>query len=104
MLTGNRKPAAHDSVKQPNQDHERSRLALNTAVQLAGAMYSRLTTQANARPGELQLIIADNELPDSYRGGRTQIDFDYDRPTVSTIEHPGPARVSPISTVELEDV
>jgi hypothetical protein len=26
MLTGNRKPAAHDSVKQPNQDHERSRL------------------------------------------------------------------------------
>jgi rubrerythrin len=80
------------------------RLALNTAVQLAGAMYSRLTTQANARPGELQLIIADNELPDSYRGGRTQIDFDYDRPTVSTIEHPGPARVSPISTVELEDV
>ncbi|GAA4181165.1 hypothetical protein GCM10022252_05090 [Streptosporangium oxazolinicum] len=76
------------------------RLALNTAVHLAEAMYARLTIQVNAMPGRLQLIIADNELPDNYRGGREQIDFDYATPTVSTIDHPGPAQVSPISVVE----
>jgi hypothetical protein len=35
------------------------RQALNTADRLTDAMYARLTTQANARPGKLQLIIAD---------------------------------------------
>lgn len=79
------------------------RQALNTANQLTDAMYARLTTQANAAPGKLQLIIADNELPDTYRGGREQIDFDYDRPTISTISHPGPAQVSTIGTEGSEE-
>ncbi|ROO87862.1 hypothetical protein EDD29_5509 [Actinocorallia herbida] len=80
------------------------RLALNTATNVAAAMYRRLTTQADARPGKLQFIIADNELPDTYRGNQAQIDFDYDHPTVSTIEHPGPAQVARIATGELEDI
>ena len=48
------------------------RLALNTATHLAQAMYRRLTTLADSKPGRLQIIIADNELPATYRGNHTQ--------------------------------
>jgi hypothetical protein len=30
-------------------------------------------------------IIADNELPPTYRGSHTEIDFDYSQPTVATM-------------------
>ncbi|MEV6524537.1 AAA family ATPase [Longispora sp. NPDC051575] len=69
------------------------RLALNTAERTAAALYRRLVTQADANPGKVQMIIADNELPSTYRGEFDEIDFDYTSPTVSTIEHPGPAGV-----------
>ncbi|MFE2750518.1 hypothetical protein ACFXGA_00790 [Actinosynnema sp. NPDC059335] len=72
------------------------RLALNTATNLTEATYRRLTTQVGVLPGRLQVIIADNELPDTYHNHYAQIVFDYDHPTVSTIEHPGPARVTTI--------
>lgn len=72
-------------------------LALNTENNLTAAMYRRLTTQVGVMPGRLQIIIADNELPPSYRGDYTEIHFDYSRPTVSTVGHPGPARVTLIS-------
>ncbi|MDA3626149.1 AAA family ATPase [Saccharopolyspora sp. WRP15-2] len=71
-------------------------LALNAENNLTAAMYRRLTTQVDAQPGRLQIIIADNKLPASYRGYHAQIDFDYSRPTVSTITHPGPAQVTTI--------
>ncbi|GAA1378411.1 AAA family ATPase [Catellatospora chokoriensis] len=69
------------------------RLALNTAEQLSAALYRRLVAQADANPGKVQMIIADNELPKDYRRHFAQIDFSYDSPTVSTISHPGPAGV-----------
>ncbi|PSL51538.1 AAA domain-containing protein [Saccharothrix carnea] len=72
------------------------RLALNTATNLTAAMYRRLTTQVGVLAGRLQIIIADNELPDTYRGHYAQVDFDYRHPTVSTVDHPGPANVTPI--------
>lgn len=75
------------------------RLALNTAEALSAALYQRLVTQADADPGRLQLIIADNELPSEYRRHYAEIDFTYQAPTVSTVEHPGPAGVRTIGDI-----
>lgn len=71
-------------------------LALNAEINLAAAMYRRLTTQVGVLPGRLQIIIADNQLPSTYRGRYAQIEFDFKHPTVSTIQHPGPAKVTPL--------
>jgi hypothetical protein len=78
------------------------RLALNTAENLAEALYRRLVGQADANPGRLQYIVADNELPQTYRRSYSEIDFTYDNPTVATVHHPGPAAVTTIGT-EAED-
>lgn len=69
-------------------------LALNAEINLTTAMYRRLTTQVGVLPGRLQIIVADNELPDDYRSSYTEIDFDYSHPTIFTISHPGPAHVT----------
>ncbi|MDQ1627199.1 MAG: hypothetical protein QOI54_943 [Actinomycetota bacterium] len=69
------------------------RLALNTAEDLAAALYRRLVTQADANRGQLQIVIADNELPPAYRRDYDEIDFTYDQPTIATVRHPGPALV-----------
>ncbi|PPJ20733.1 hypothetical protein C5E44_03545 [Nocardia nova] len=73
------------------------RLALNTAATLSEAMYRRLSTQVAAVPGRLQVIVADNELPASYRRQYAQIEFKYSTPTIRTIEHPGEARVKTLA-------
>lgn len=73
------------------------RLALNEAEALSAALYRRLVTQADAGPGQLQFIIADNQLPAHYRRDYAEIDFTYDTPTVSTVPHPGPTAVRPIT-------
>ncbi|MEV0070801.1 AAA family ATPase [Amycolatopsis sp. NPDC050768] len=78
------------------------RLALNTAEKLTAALYRRLVTQADANPGRVQFIIADNELPSSYRGHYAQVDFGYLNPTVSTINHPGESEVVTIDAVPAE--
>jgi DNA repair exonuclease SbcCD ATPase subunit len=71
-------------------------LALNAEANLTAAMYRRLTTQVGVLPGRLQIIVADNKLPDDYRNSYAEIDFDYAHPTIPTIDHPGPAQVTPI--------
>jgi hypothetical protein len=48
--------------------------------------------------GQVQFIIADNQLPASYRRDYDEIDFTYDSPTVSTVPHPGPDAVKTIAT------
>ena len=73
------------------------RLALNEAEALSAALYRRLVTQADASPGQVQFIIADNQLPAGYRRHYAEIDFTYDTPTVSTVRHPGPTAVQPIT-------
>lgn len=69
------------------------RLALNTAEDIAAQMYRRLATQVAVKPGRLQFIVADNELSPEYGREFTEISFSYDRPTVGTVAHPGPAHV-----------
>jgi hypothetical protein len=76
------------------------RLALNAAEDLPAALYRRLVTLADASPGQVQFLIADNQLPAHYRRDKAQIDFTYDTPTVSTVRHPGPANVQPITLDE----
>jgi hypothetical protein len=73
------------------------RLALNAAEDLSAALYRRLVTMADASPGQVQFLIADNQLPTHYRRDYAQIDFTYGTPTVSTLRHPGPASVQPIT-------
>jgi len=73
------------------------RLALNEQEALPAALYRRLVTQADASRGQVQFIIADNELPADYRRDYDEIDFTYNSPTVSTIRHPGPTAVEPIT-------
>jgi hypothetical protein len=72
------------------------RLALNDQEALPSALYRRLVTQADASPGQVQFIVADNQLPVAYRRDYDEIDFTYQSPTVSTIEHPGPDAVESI--------
>jgi hypothetical protein len=79
------------------------RLALNTSEELSAALYRRLRALARASEGRLQVIIADNELPREYRGDYAEIDFTYDSPTISTIEHPGPAMVRTIDNTAEQD-
>jgi hypothetical protein len=55
-----------------------------------------MVIQTEASRGKLQLIIADNEVPAEYRRDYSEIDFTYERPTVSTVRHPGPAAVRTI--------
>lgn len=72
------------------------RMALNTAEDLTAGLYHRLRNLSVVRPGKLQLIVADNELPPTFQGDFAEVDFDYDHPTVATIAHPGPAEVDTI--------
>jgi AAA domain len=69
------------------------RLALNAEDDIAGQMYRRFATQVAVTPGRLQFIVADNELPAGFDREFNEIDFSYESPTVSSIEHPGPASV-----------
>jgi hypothetical protein len=69
------------------------RMALNNATGIAAALYRRLHDLAAARPGKLQLIVADNELPDAVQRDFAELNFDYEQPTVATIAHPGPNAV-----------
>lgn len=69
------------------------RLALNTAEDIAAQMYRRFVTQVAVKPGRLQFIVADNQLPAEYDRDFAEIDFSYENPTVSTVGHPGPAQV-----------
>ena len=69
------------------------RLALNTAEDIAAQMYRRFVTQVAVKPGRLQFIVADNQLPAEYGREFTEIDFSYENPTVATVAHPGPAQV-----------
>lgn len=74
------------------------RLALNTAEAMSAQMYRRFVTQVGVTPGRLQFIIADNELPQEYGREFTEVVFSYDAPTVSTVNHPGPANVKVVGS------
>ncbi|MGC5019080.1 hypothetical protein [Micromonospora sp. DT47] len=76
------------------------RMALNSATDISAALYRRLRDLASALPGKLQLIVADNQLPDSVQRDFAELDFDYDRPTVATVDHPGPAAVETIENCD----
>jgi hypothetical protein len=69
------------------------RLALNAEDDIAGQMYRRFATQASVTPGRLQFIVADNELPAGVGIDFDKLAFSYETPTVSSIQHPGPAHV-----------
>lgn len=71
------------------------RLAMHDAETVTASIYRRLVKQADTSRvridprDKVQFIIADNRLPKAYRRDYAEIEFTYDNPTVSTIEHPG---------------
>ena len=72
-------------------------LAQNDQVQLNNAVYRRLATQRDVgKRGEVQLIIADNAVPADYKRSFTEEEFSYERPTISSVPHPGRGKVKPI--------
>ncbi|WP_300610527.1 AAA family ATPase [Trebonia sp.] len=72
-------------------------LAQNDQVQLNNAVYHRLATQRDAgNRGEVQLIIADNAVPADYKRSFAEEEFSYERPTISSVPHPGRGKVKPI--------
>jgi hypothetical protein len=73
------------------------RLALNAEDDIAAQMYKRFATQVAVTPGRLQFIVADNELPAGLDLDFDEIDFSYESPTVSSVEHPGPAHVETLA-------
>lgn len=76
------------------------RTSLNDNDDLSSALYRRLVMMADAAEGRLQVIIGDNELPVEYRRHYAQLNFDYERPTISTIHHPGREAVRTLYTGE----
>ncbi|MEU8741172.1 AAA family ATPase [Streptomyces halstedii] len=72
------------------------RLALNEEQDLSSGLYRRLVTLAEANAGRLQMIIADHALPDEYRRDYAEIVFNYTKPSISPIKHPGKGGVKPL--------
>lgn len=74
------------------------RLALNAEEDITGQMYRRFAVQVEVTPGRLQFIVADNELPVGIdRRSFDAITFSYEAPTISSVDHPGPAHVEPLA-------
>ncbi|WP_310962423.1 AAA family ATPase [Nocardioides terrisoli] len=73
------------------------RLAVSSTEDISGQMYSRFVTQVGVVPNRLQFIVADNEMPKDYVRRFTEFKFSYEDPTISTVEHPGPADVVPLT-------
>ena len=73
------------------------RLALNAEDDIAGQMYRRFSTQVAVTDERFQFIIADNELPSDPALNIAEVNFSYESPTISTVRHPGPAGVEPLS-------
>lgn len=78
------------------------RLAVSSTEDISGQMYSRFVTQVGVVKGRLQFIVADNGLPKDYVREFTEFKFSYDDPTISTVDHPGPAEVEPLVPAESE--
>lgn len=76
------------------------RTSLNEETIIAAALYRRLSTQADANPGRLQFLVADNELPAELRRDFGEIDFDFAHPTIRTVPHPGPNEVELLESQE----
>ncbi|MER5358079.1 hypothetical protein [Streptomyces sp. NPDC002785] len=71
------------------------RLALNEQ-DLSSGLYRRLVTLAEANAGRLQMIIADHALPTEYRRDYAEIFFNYTKPSISSVKHPGKGGVKPL--------
>ncbi|MCY7297924.1 MAG: hypothetical protein LH616_01770 [Ilumatobacteraceae bacterium] len=78
-------------------------LALSSAEGISSQMYNRFATQVGVVKGRLQFIVADNKLTKDLTNEFTELNFSYDNPTISTIEHPGPAVKPLVAEPEAED-
>lgn len=79
------------------------RTALNAEDDIAAQMYRRFALQAQAVPGRLQFIVADNVLPRHIDRTFDEFTFTYDSPTIGTLEHPGLENVRTLSEGQVDD-
>ncbi|WP_432850816.1 AAA family ATPase [Amycolatopsis sp. CA-161197] len=80
------------------------RKSIGHGENLAANLYRLLDTLAEVYGDRVQLIIADNDLPDQYSRRWQEIYFDYENPVVSTIPHPGPSRVVTLDKLQTSTV
>ncbi|WP_447047110.1 hypothetical protein ACRAKG_00160 [Streptomyces rosealbus] len=66
--------------------------------QRAAEIYSRFRTLADAYGERLQLIIADNDPPPITSDFFGKVEFDYEHPMVSGVDHLGPDQVTRIES------
>ncbi|MFC0526571.1 AAA family ATPase [Phytohabitans kaempferiae] len=69
------------------------RKSIGAGEALAANLYRQLDILAETYRGRVQIIVADNGLPDQYSRRWQELTFGYDRPVISSIPHPGPAEV-----------
>jgi hypothetical protein len=69
------------------------RKSIGEGEALAANLYRQLDVLAETYRDRVQIIVADNGLPAEYSRRWQQFQFDYDRPVVHTVPHPGPASV-----------
>lgn len=64
--------------------------------ELSTRIYRRLQTLIDSYPGRPQILVADNDLPSGTARGWHRLHFDYERPFVPDVAHPGPEHVMTI--------
>jgi DNA repair exonuclease SbcCD ATPase subunit len=70
---------------------------------LIAAVYRQLDVLAAVSGNRMQVIVADNDVPDTISSTWQTLEFDYDHPTLFPVPHPGPNRVTPLDASEDHD-
>ncbi|KAA0120508.1 AAA family ATPase [Mycolicibacterium sp. P9-22] len=68
--------------------------------QMVNELYRQLDILAESYGNNMQVIVADNDIPTDISKRWQDLRFDYDHPTVATVRHPGLASVTPIDRVD----
>ncbi|MCC3279485.1 hypothetical protein LJ754_09995 [Arthrobacter sp. zg-Y40] len=76
------------------------RTSLNDDEDLSKALYRSIVDLVGVAGNRLQVIIGDNELPVENDGQYTEINFDYEHPTISSVKHPGRDSVTRIGDAD----
>lgn len=69
-------------------------------ARLVDQIYRQLDVLAQTYGDRMQVIVADNDIPPDISKRWQDMRFDYDNPTISTVQHPGLAGVTTLDQIE----
>ncbi|RBP99830.1 AAA family ATPase [Bifidobacterium xylocopae] len=75
-------------------------LALDSSSAIGKAIYRKIVSLTDVQPGRIQVVLADNDVPEIDKGNAEIITLSYEHPAVSTIHHPGPSHVTSIGKTD----